>query len=100
MKEIGCKQCTKRAQVKDSRQVFCSRSCANAYNNVRRNKRTVEQRRKTSESLKEFYKKNPRVKGIPEDIERGARSQRGRHKKDVSSILELSSRTVYLSQLP
>jgi len=44
-KFTNCKQCNKQISIKNK---FCSKSCSAAYNNIRRNPRTEESKKKTS----------------------------------------------------
>lgn len=49
-----CKQCGKEFETK-YKGLFCSRSCAATYNNLHRKPRSMESKKKTSDSLKRYH---------------------------------------------
>ena len=72
---------------------YCSRSCAATLNNKTRSQPTEEAKKKTSMALKEYYRINkPRSSGIEHAKKVGA-STKGKYKKEVNSLLDLSKRT-------
>jgi 5-methylcytosine-specific restriction endonuclease McrA len=72
---------------------YCSRSCSAKVSNKIRTPPTEEVKKQTSISLKKYYKNNkPRSSGIEHAKKVGA-STKGKYKKEVNSLLELSKRT-------
>jgi hypothetical protein len=88
-----CPNCNENFETKDKRSKFCSRACAASFNNKGRIL-TVEQKKKVSEALKKYYKKNPNKKtSHKQALRQGILSQKGKH-KNPQNLLDLSKRTI------
>lgn len=94
MKTKICMGCGVGYTTDNYRKKFCTRSCAATYNNVRRDPPSIEQKKKISQKLTEYYKINPsKTRGLKHARAVG-NGTRGKYKKNVTSLLDLSSRTV------
>lgn len=67
--KVYCEQCGKEFEITNftykrskTKRFFCSRSCSAKYTNSHRDKPTEETKKKTSESLRKYYKENGRVR--------------------------------------
>ena len=88
-RECGCSFITREVKSK-----YCGRSCSAKNANRKRGIISKEQRVKTSESLKRWWRDRPDRKDKGEEIANyGALSQKGKHKKP-KSLLDVSKRTV------
>jgi len=86
MKFKKCKNCDVDFELTRAKRanVFCSQSCANSFTNKQRQPMSDEIKKKISDGLKKT--KDMRILAI-------AKVTKNKHKGDISSILEVSSRT-------
>lgn len=88
-----CQWCMKEFLKKDKRSIFCSRSCAASFNNQKRQPMDDSQKKKISSSLKLSYKNHPRTLNAEEHSKRVGRGTRGKYKKNIKTLFDVSSRT-------
>lgn len=93
-----CKNCGNEFIVdsKTKRKKFCNSSCSASFNNKKRGKLSDEHKRNISKSLKNVWDNDPKVFNCFGEVhsKKVGKSTKGRYKKTVNSILELSRRTV------
>jgi hypothetical protein len=89
-----CKNCGNVFFTKDKRKVFCSQSCSARFNNKKREPPSEEHRIKVSDGLRRYFLENPdKVRRGKEASEVVGNFTKGKHKGEISNILEPSSRT-------
>lgn len=93
-----CLHCSKEIPItnrESRRKIFCNRSCSAIYNNMKREGLSENQKLKISNSLKEFYRENPKKINTEKWSKKIGLATKGKYKgKYANSILELSKRTV------
>lgn len=86
---VGCKT---EFETKDKRRKFCTQKCGTTFNNKNRIV-SDSAKNKIANSLKNYYKQNPRTqKQIDDSVNKG-QTTKGKY-KNPTNILELSSRTI------
>lgn len=85
IKSLTCKNCND-SFFGDSRQMFCSKSCANKARVV-----TSDTKQRISKSLSEYHSTHPNA--LIDHTEKVGKATKGKYKGKISSIFEVSPRT-------
>jgi predicted HNH restriction endonuclease len=97
METKNCKHCNKEFEVnsKNRRNLFCNSSCAGSYNNKKRAPQSEETKNKISETLKNKWAESRELFSTGDNhSKKVGNSTKGKFKKNVETIYELSKRTV------
>jgi len=93
-----CKYCGNDFNVdsKTKRKIFCNSSCSASYNNKKRGKLSDEHKKRISKSVKNIWDENPETFNCFGDKHSKSvgKTTKGKYRKTVNSILELSKRTI------
>jgi len=95
-KQYVCLECNGEFKSSEKNPKFCSHSCSAKHSNKNKGPLTVEHKAKISNSLKDYYKKNPDkvLKGEIQALN-VAKYTRGKYREyPPETVLDLSKRTV------